>query len=351
MTGEKGRSGGRSVLWYLMGLFVVAALIICETGVYAGDRKVFKVANLNAGPAGSQWGRAVLEGEKASEEIIEKEFPQIDVQWFNSWNVKPTDYKSILEGYIAEGVRLIESSDFAQPHYKKIIEANQDVYFIEPAFTLAETPNAGTFTWDVHIGCFLAGIVAGGVTKSNKIGFVTAFESPYDARTFHWFKEGALRVNPDVKAFYTFTGDYHDISSGYKAASALIAVGVDFIIGAGNGMTTGAIKAASDRGVYSVGVYSDQYDLAPNSVVTSTLWNFGVALSEAMRDVLKGTFNRPFYQYRIKDGTVSLAAYRQHEALIPDIVRKELARVVELSKTGELELFQVDKFPPELAIK
>jgi basic membrane protein A len=351
MTIESVRKGCGNAFWFLMAFIVVSALIVGGASVYAGERKVFKVANMNAGPAGSQWGKAVLEGEKVSEEMIEKEFPNIDVKWFNSWNVKPTDIKSIVESYIAEGVRLIESSDFAQPQYKKIIEAHQDVYFIEPAFTLAETPNGGAYTWDVHIGCFLAGIVAGGCTKTNKIGFVTAFESPYDARTFHWFREGALRVNPDIEAFYTFTGDYHDISLGYKAASALIAVGCDFIIGAGNGMTTGCIKAASDRGVYSVGVYSDQYELAPNSVVTSTLWNFGVALADAMRDVLNGTFNKPFYQYKIKDRTVSLAPFRKHEALVPDIVVKELARVVELSRTGELDLFQVDKFPPELAIR
>jgi len=354
MSSENVSQDRRNTLKYVIAAIVAAAVAVAGGSGYDvshAKEKIFKVANMNAGPAGSQWGRAVLEGEKTSEEAIEKEFPDIDVQWFNSWNVKPADVKSIVESYIADGVQLIETGDFTQPQFKKIVEAHPEVYFIEPAFTLAKTPNAGAYTWDSHIGFFLAGIVAGRATKTNKIGFVTAFESPYDARIYHWLREGALRVNPDVKVFYTFTGDYHDISLGYKAASAVIAVGCDVIFGAGNGMTNGCIQAAAHGGVYSVGVYSDQYDLAPDSVITSTQWNFGVALSDGMRDVLKGTFKRPSYAYKLKDGTVGLTPYRQHEAVIPDIVRKELAKVVELSKTGELELYPVEKFPPKFAIK
>jgi basic membrane protein A len=343
---------------FKFGVAAIVAAVVAVAGGWGYDvsyatenKRIFKVANMNAGPAGTQWGRAVLEGEKASEATIENEFPDVDVQWFNSWNVKPADVKSIVESYIADGVQLIETGDFTQPIFKKIIEAHPEIYFIEPAFTLADTPNAGAYTWDLHIGFFLAGIVAGGATKTNKIGFVTAFESPYDARTYHWLREGALRVNPDVKVFYNFTGTYKVISSGYKAASALIAVGSDFIFGAGNGMTNGCIKAAADSGVYSIGVFFDQYDLAPDSVVTTVLWDFGVALSDAIRDVLKDTFNHPFYEYKLKDGTVSLSPYRQHEAMVADSVRKELEKVVELSKAGELELYPVEKFPPELAIK
>jgi basic membrane protein A len=356
MSSENVNQGRRNILKYVIAAIVAATVAVAGGSGYdvsyaATKEKIFKAAHINAGPAGSQWGRAVLEGQKASEEAIEKEFPDKDLQWFNSWNVKPADVKSVVESYIADGAQLIVSSDFTQPQYKKIIEAHPEVYFLEPAFTLADTPNVGTFTWDIHIGGFLVGIIAGGVTKTNKIGFVTAFESPYDAQTYHWFREGALRVNPDVKAFYAITGDYHDISLGYKAASALIAVGADFIFGGGNGMTTGCIQAAAAGDVYSVGVYSDQYDLAPESVITSTRWNFGVALSDGMRDVLKGTFKRPSYAYKLKDGTVGLAPYRQHKAIVPDIVREELKKVVELSKTGELELYPVEKFPPKFAIK
>ena len=343
----------RKILIKVVGVVFICAFIYggFSTPATAVEKKIFKAAHMNAGPAGSQWGKAVLRGQKASKVNLKREFPNIDVQWFNSWNLKPADVKSIVESYIADGFQFIISTDFTQPQFKKIIEAHPEVYFAEPSFTLAKTPNVGTFTWDVHIGLFLTGIVAGGVTKTNKIGFITAFESPYDAWTFHSATQGALRVNPDAKLFYTFTGDYHDISLGYKAASALIAVGCDFILAAGNGMTSGAIKAAADAGIYSAGVYSDQYDLAPKSVVTSNIWDFGVALTDALRDVLKGTFKNPRYEYRLKDKTTSLAPFRQHKAIVPDIVREELAKVFELSEAGKLYLYPVKKFPPEQAIR
>jgi basic membrane protein A len=343
----------RRIFITALGVGIICAVIYAgfSTPATAAEKKIFKAAHMNAGPAGSQWGKAVLRGQKASKVNLKREFPNIDVQWFNSWNVKPADVKSIVESYIADGFQFVMTSDFIQPIFKKLIEAHPEIYFLEGSFTLAKTPNGGTYTWDVHIGLFLVGIVAGGVTKTNKIGFITAFESPYDARTFHWARQGALRVNPDAKMFYTFTGDYHDISLGYKAASALVAVGCDFIIGAGNGMTSGAIKAAGDAGIYSAGVYSDQYDIAPKSVVTSSIWDFGVALTDAIRDVLKGTFKSPRYEYKLKDKTTSLTPYRQHNAIVPDIVREELEKVFELSEAGKLYLYPVKKFPPELAIK
>jgi basic membrane lipoprotein Med (substrate-binding protein (PBP1-ABC) superfamily) len=228
--------------------------------------------------------------------------------------------------------------------YKPIIEANPDIYFIEPAFTLAETPNAATYEWDVHIGAFLEGVVAGAITKTNKIGLVSAFKDPYDARTFNCYKQGAEEVNPDVECYYAFTGDYHDVSLGMKAGTALLAVDCDVLIGIGNGMTNGVIKACEAEGAYTMGVYSDQYDLAPSVVVTSTLWNAGRYKSDAIRDYLNGTFSHPHYGYDLKDESVTLAPFNP-DIPVPAIINETINKLRDANRQGTYSLSDSEEWP------
>ena len=325
----------------------------------------FIIATINAGPAGTQWGSAILRGEPAADQVLAQKFPDIKTKWLAAWSVKPTDKPSIYAGFVSQGANLIWDSDFTQTLDKPLIEGtyatNPDVVFLESAFTLANTPNAGIYEWDAHIGAFLEGIVGGAMTKTNKLGAVHPFNDLYDGLIFNCYRQGAKLVNPNAECYYVFTGDYHDVSLGEKAATALAAVGCDFICGQGDGMTTGAIKGAEAAKVMSMGVYSDQQSVAPDSVVSSTLWNAGVLLSDCLTMIWNGQWPRvffpgnpdflphPHFRYFLKDNTVSLAPFNP-AFTVPAVVNSTIATARAGNAAGTFALTTDSTWPAALQV-
>jgi basic membrane lipoprotein Med (substrate-binding protein (PBP1-ABC) superfamily) len=321
----------------------------------------FIIATVNAGPAGTQWGSAMLRGQPLADQILAKTFPDIKTKWLSAWSVKPTDKPSVYAGFISQGANMIWDSDFTQTLDKPLIEANPGVTFIESAFSLASTPNAGAYEWDAHLGAFLEGIVGGALTKTNKLGAVQPFNDIYDALIFNCYRQGAKLVNSKAECYYVFTGDYHDVSLGFKAATALASAGCDFICGQGDGMTTGAIKGAQAAHVYAMGVYSDQYALAPDTVVASTLWNCGICMSDIMSMIWKGNWPRvyypgnpdflphPHFRYFLKDNTVSLTPFNS-AIPVPDIVNSTIATARAGNAAGTFDLTTDTTWPEQLQV-
>jgi basic membrane lipoprotein Med (substrate-binding protein (PBP1-ABC) superfamily) len=199
------------------------------------------------------------------------------------------------------------------------------------------------------------------MTKKNKVGLVAPFKDVYDALTFNCYRQGAKLVNPNAECYYVFTGDYHDVSLGMKAATALIAAGCDFIVGEGNGMTTGAIKGAQAAHVYSMGVYADQYDVAPDTVVASTLWNSGILISDVCRMIWKGNWPRAYYpsnpdflphphfRYDLKDNTVALTPFNP-AIPVPDIVNQTIDKCRADNAAGKFALTTDTTWPTALEV-
>jgi basic membrane protein A len=164
-------------------------------------------------------------------------------------------------------------------------------------------------------------------------------------------------IDPSVGCYYVFTGDYHDVSLGEKAATALAAFGVDFIAGQGNGMTTGAIKGAQAAHVYAMGVYSDQQSVAPDTVVSSTLWNAGKFLTDCLTMIWKGYWPKyyapgnpdflphPHFRYFLKDNTVGLAPFNP-AITVPPIVNQTIDKARADNAAGTFDLTTNTTFPP-----
>ncbi len=158
-------------------------------------------------------------------------------------------------------------------------------------------------------------MLAGGLTKTNKIGIVAAMPVPEVNRLVNAFIAGAKAQNPDAEIMVSFINSWFDPAAAKEAALAQIDGGADVLYAE----RFGVIEAAQENNVWAFGNMSDQNELAPKLVVTSAVWNMDPTVEYLIKQVTAGTFTA----MDLKDfsmmgkGGASLAPYHDTESLIP----------------------------------
>jgi len=117
---------------------------------------------------------------------------------------------------------------------------------------------------------YFTGMAAGLMTKNNKIGIVSAEDSPQDDADINTMKTGIKAVNPTATASVAYVGSWDDVVKGQQVTQAQIDTGVDVLIIQGDSFTPPAIKLAQAKGIKVIGGWSgDAYSIAPDTVITS----------------------------------------------------------------------------------
>ena len=129
--------------------------------------------------------------------------------------------------------------------------------------------NFSVFDNWIHEPAFVSGMLAGGLTKTNTIGIVAGYPVPEVNRIVNAFIAGAQMQNPKVKVKTTFISSWFDPAAAKDAALAQISAGADILFAE----RAGVIEAAQSKGLLSFGNQMDQKAVAPDSVVTSNVWN------------------------------------------------------------------------------
>lgn len=198
-------------------------------------------------------------------------------------------------------------------------------------------PNVAVFDNWIHEPAYLMGMLAGGLTKTNKLGVVGAMPVPEVNRLTNAFIAGAKAQNPDVTVMVSFINSWFDPAAAKEAAIAMIDNGADVLYAE----RFGVIEAAAEKGLYAFGNMSDQNELAPEFVVSSAVWNMDPTVDYLIKQVAAGTFTAQ----DLKDfsmmgkGGASLAPFHATEAKLPaDLVAAVKAKEEEI-KSG---MFRVD---------
>jgi basic membrane protein A and related proteins len=147
-------------------------------------------------------------------------------------------------------------------------------------------PNFSVFDNWIHEPAYLAGLVAGKMTKSNVLGVVGGYPVPEVNRLTNAFIQGAQEVNPKVEVKVTFLNSWFDPAAAKEAALAQIAAGADVLYAE----RFGVIEAAQEKGLLAVGNMSDQTSLAPDAVLTSAVWSMEPTVKYIIDQVLAGSY-------------------------------------------------------------
>jgi basic membrane protein A len=219
-------------------------------------------------------------------------------------NVPETEQAAqVMEGMISDGAKLIFATSYGHKDAAlKVAKAHPDVVIVHQGGLVDKPPaNFGTYFGTVWEPVYLAGIVAGKSSKTNKLGYVYAFPIPQTLDNINAFELGAKSVNPEAKTYVVNTSSWCDPAKQAEAAKSLLDQSVD-VISQHQDCTGTIIKATEAAGKYSVGYHADASALAPKGWLTGSEWNWGPLYTDITKTVLDGKFKGSKYNANFRVG-------------------------------------------------
>lgn len=231
----------------------------------------------------------------------------------------PAEDEEFLREYAEAGYDLIIATGFQMTESARTVAADyQDVKFLM-IDDVVDLPNVKSLVFKEEEGSFLVGVIAGLMTKNNAVGFVGGMENPLIKKFEVGFKQGAEYVNPGVKFFSVYTtgpNPFNDPVRGKENAISEINQGADVIYHAAGGTGMGVIAAAKEKGVFAIGVDSNQDGVAPGTVLTSMLKNVDVGVYDTVKALTNGEFVSGLSVYGAKENGVGVTEFEFTKEII-----------------------------------
>ncbi|RKH81232.1 BMP family ABC transporter substrate-binding protein [Corallococcus sp. AB045] len=176
-------------------------------------------------------------------------------------------------------------------------------------------PNVRTVVFREEEGCFLAGALAGLVTKTGRVGMVGGMKIPLVQRYEAGFRAGVAATNPNATVLVNYTGSFTDFALGKQVGQDLLLKNTDILFAAAGVDGLGAIQAVKEareagKAVSVIGVDSDPSHLAPEAVLSAVVKHVDLVVYEAIREQRQGRFQGGNVSLGLKEGGMGLAPVR-----------------------------------------
>jgi len=264
---------------------MLAALAVLAPGLAWSQATRLKVAAIYTVPFEQQWVSRLHKALKAAE-------ARGEIEYKASENVSNADYERVMREYATGGNTLIVGEAFAvEAAARKVAKDFPKVSFLLGSSGKPQAPNLSVFDNYIQEPAYLTGMIAGGITKTNKIGMVGGFPIPEVNRLMNAFMAGALEVNPKVEFSVSFINSWFDPPKAKEAAFAMIDKGADVMYAERFGVS----DAAKERKVLAIGNVIDTQKDYPDTVVASALWHMEPTIDAAIKAVKAGSFKAEDY--------------------------------------------------------
>jgi len=245
------------------------------------------------------------------------------------------DAERVIRELASTGYTLIFTTSFGYMNPTiKVAKQFPKVTF-EHATGYKRSKNVGTYNARFYEARYLAGIVAGKMTKTNVAGYVAAFPIPEVIQGIDAFTLGMRSVNPKAETKVIWINSWFDPGREREAANTLIAQGADVVTHHTD--SPAVVQAAEEKKVYAVGYHSDMSKHGPNATLTSAVHLWGDIYTKITQDVLANKWKPTDVWGGFKDGMVDIAPLNK-------IVPKDVAALVDEKRTalkaGKLHPFQ-----------
>ena len=261
-------------------LCAAAALVALAGSAFAQGK--LKVAAIYTVPVEQQWVSRIDKALKAA-------VARGEIEYVFSENVANADYERVMRQYAEAGNTLVVGESFAvEAAARKVAKDYPKVSFLMGSSGKPQAPNFGVFDNYIQEPAYLSGMIAGGMSKSNKIGMVGGYPIPEVNRLMHAFMAGAKEVNPKVEFYVTFIGSWFDPPKAKEAAFAMVEKGADILYAERFGVS----DAAKERGKLAIGNVINTQPQYPETVVASALWNMEPTIDRAIA-AAKGSKFKP----------------------------------------------------------
>jgi len=286
-----------------------------------------KVAFAYVGPVGDGgWTFAHDNGRKA----VEKEFgDKVDAKTFVEKVPESADAERVFRDLVGQGNKVIFGTTFGYMEpMLKVAGDNAGVKF-EHATGYKTAPNMRTCDSRTYEGAYMAGVVAGKMTKTNTLGVVGSIPIPEVIRNINSFTLGAQSVNPKIKTKVVWVNEWFNPPKETEAATALINGGADVLMQ--NTDSSAVLQTAEKMGKRAFGWDSDMTAYGPKAHLGSAVINWGPYYIKAVRDVLDGKWETGQSWWGVKEGAIDFVSVA---ADVPEDAKKKLEEVKAGLKAG-----------------
>jgi len=292
-----------------------------------------KIAFAYVGPVGDGgWTFAHDNGRKA----IEKEFGDKVVTSFVESVPESADAERVIREMATQGNKLIFGTTFGyMDPIQKVAADFKDVKF-EHATGYKQADNVRTYDSRTYEGAYMAGVIAGKMTKTNTLGVVASIPIPEVIRNINSFTLGAQSINPKVKTKVVWVNEWFNPPKETEAATSLINGGADVLFQ--NTDSPAVLKTAQDKGKRAFGWDSDMTAYGPKAHLASAIINWSPYYIKATRDVLEGkwTGNSGVW-WGVKEGAIDIVSIADD---VPEDTKKKVEEIKAGLKAGTFSIWK-----------
>ncbi len=293
-----------------------------------------KIAFAYVGPVGDGgWTFAHDNGRKA----LEKEFGDKIVTKYVENVPESADAERVIRELATDGNKLIFGTTFGYMEPMLKVSADfKDVKF-EHATGYKTGDNMRTYDSRTYEGAYMAGVIAGAMTKSNTLGVVASIAIPEVIRNINSFTLGAQSVNPKVKTKVVWVNEWFNPPKETEAATSLINGGADILFQ--NTDSPAVLKTAEAKGKRAFGWDSDMTAYGPKAHLASSVINWGPYYIKATKEAMDGKWATGMSWWGVKEGAIDIVS------IADDVPAETKAKVEEVKKGLKDGSFSIWKGP------
>jgi basic membrane lipoprotein Med (substrate-binding protein (PBP1-ABC) superfamily) len=289
------RAGGQTG-WRAVRVASLALFAACGKAQTSGE---FRVALVTPGSiADASWNSGAYAGLMQVKDSLGVPVSHVEAR-------TPGEQEEQLRTYAAQGYTVIFGHGFEfQDAAERVAKEYPKAVFVITSGQRV-SGNVVPLIFKLSDATYLAGMVAGSLTKSNKLGYVGGIELPPVKLAYDAWAAGALAMNPAVESRETYLNTFDDAVAGHEAALAMIRLGVDMLHHNADQAGLGVFQAAREsKGVYVFGSNADQSSLAPDRVVGSAVIDLPRAFLLISREVKEGRFTPRVESFGLESGVI-----------------------------------------------
>jgi len=334
----------------IISVLVILSMVVtaCAPGAGTGGSKKLKIGLVTdvGGVNDKSFNQSAWAGvQKAVKEL------GAEARFIESKQV--TDYEKNIDSFATEGYDMIITVGFLMgdatalkaKQYPNIKFAIVDYAYFpanagDPDPYKTDLKNVTSLMFQEDEVGYLAGVLAGCMTKSNVIGSVAGMEIPPVVRFVVGYQNGAKWVNPSVNPLNQYIPSFVDPAKGKEVGLSMINQGADVIFGVGGNTGNGGLLAAKEKGLMGIGVDVDQYytyEEVKDILITSAAKNVDVAVFTAIKALSEGKLEAGILTGNIQNGGIGLAPYHDWESKIPQSCKDKVNEATKGLKDGSLK--------------
>jgi simple sugar transport system substrate-binding protein len=269
----------------------------------AAKAEPLKIAFAYVGPVGDGgWTFAHDNARKA----LEKEFGDKIQTSFVENVPESADAERVIRDMAGQGNKLIFGTTFGYMETMlKVAPDFKDVKF-EHATGYKSAENMRTYDSRTYEGAYMAGLIAGKMSKTGTLGVVASVPIPEVIRNINSFTMGAQTSNPKIKTKVVWVNEWFNPPKETEAATSLINGGADVLFQ--NTDSPAVLKTAQDKGKRAFGWDSDMTAYGPKAHLASAIINWTPYYVKATKDALEGTWKTGGVWWGVKEGAIDIVS-------------------------------------------